>query len=66
MHAGRDDIVHALRERGDHDRALEAACGLPRDVDTDRDRGMLKKVGVNPDTLLGIPAITPDTPDPRV
>jgi len=65
MHAGRDEIVEALRDRGDHDRALEATCGLPRFVDTERDRGALKKVGVNPDTLLGIAAITDDTPAPR-
>lgn len=64
MHTGRDEIVEALRGRGDHDRALEAACGLPRYIDTDRDRGVLKKVGVNPDTLLGIPPITEDTPRP--
>jgi len=65
MHTGRDEIVSALRERGDHDRALEAACGLPRDIDTDRDCGALKKFGVNPDTLLEIPVVDPGDPDPR-
>ncbi len=63
MRTGRDEVVEALRQRGDHDRALEAACGLPRDVDTDRDRGALNKVGVNPDTLLGMPAVPPDPDD---
>ena len=41
MHADREVIVRALRSRGDHDRALQAECTLPRAVDLDDDAGLL-------------------------
>ena len=37
----RDTVVRALRSRGDHDRALQAQCTLPRWVDPERDAGVL-------------------------
>ena len=33
----KDTVTTALRERGDHDRAVQAECVLPRSVDTERD-----------------------------
>ena len=39
-------VVRALRSRGDHDRALQAECSLPRWVDHDADIGLLQQVDV--------------------
>lgn len=33
----RGSVVRALRSRGDHDRALEAECKLPKWVDLEQD-----------------------------
>ena len=46
MHADREVIVHALRSRGDHDRALVAECTLPQWVDLDDDAGLLVQLDV--------------------
>lgn len=42
----RDTVVRALRSRGDHDRALQAQCTLPRWVDSERDAGVLLQLDV--------------------
>jgi len=59
MHTERDEVVSALRRRGDHDRALQATCALPPDVDTERDRSALTSLGVSPETL-GLPVVETD------
>ena len=46
MHADREVIVHALRSRGDHDRALVAECSLPHSVDLQDDAGLLLQLDV--------------------
>ena len=46
MHADREVIVHALRSRGDHDRALVAECSLPQWVDLEDDAGLLVQLDV--------------------
>ena len=40
-------VTAALRERGDHDRAQQAECALPRRVDTERDVGLLNQLDVD-------------------
>jgi hypothetical protein len=42
----RGSVVRALRSRGDHDRALEAECKLPRWVDLEQDVGVLQQLDV--------------------
>ncbi len=44
----RDRVVSALRSRGDHDRALQAQCSLPKWVDSERDAGVLLQLDVEP------------------
>ena len=39
-------VVRALRSRGDHDRALQAECCLPKMVDLDEDAGVLQQLDV--------------------
>ena len=46
MHTERQTVVRALRSRGDHDRALQAECSLPRWVDSERDAGVLLQLDV--------------------
>ena len=46
MQTERAVIVRALRSRGDHDRALQAQCCLPQNVDLDEDVGLLQKLDV--------------------
>nr|WP_297413857.1 hypothetical protein [uncultured Nocardioides sp.] len=51
----KDTVTTALRERGDHDRAVQAECVLPRSVDTERDAGLLIQLDVNADALEATP-----------
>jgi hypothetical protein len=51
MVTDRENVVHALRAQGDHDRALQASCILPAVVDTDKDANVLSMLGVCPSTL---------------
>ena len=46
MNAQRDVVVEVLRSQGEHDRAIQAACVLPPTVDTKRDAGVLRSLGV--------------------
>jgi hypothetical protein len=46
MLAERGEVVRVLRSRGDHDRALQAECRLPRVVDLDEDAGVLSQLDV--------------------
>jgi hypothetical protein len=49
----KDKILELLRERGDHDKASEADQELPEQVDTERDAGLLSRLGIDPQDLLG-------------
>ncbi len=40
-------VAAALRRRGDHDRAQQAECSLPRHVDTVRDANLLHRLEVD-------------------
>jgi hypothetical protein len=51
MVTDRENIVHALRAQGEHDRALQASCMLPTVVDTEKDANVLSMLGVSPAAL---------------
>lgn len=53
MEIPKDQILELLRSRGDQGKADEAERELPDQVDTDRDRGLLDKLGIDPQDLLG-------------
>jgi hypothetical protein len=51
MDKPRDEVVQALRHRGEHDRAIAAECALPKVVDTERDAHLLLEFDVTEGTL---------------
>ena len=53
MQIDKDQIISLLRERGDDAKADQAQQELPGQVDTDRDTGLLAKLGIDPSDLLG-------------
>ena len=53
MLVGKQDIIEWLVWTGDVRNALEVEGALPEQVDTDQDRALLEKYGVNIESLLG-------------
>ncbi len=53
MQIDKDQIISLLRERGDDAKADQAQQELPGQVDTEKDTGLLAKLGINPSDLLG-------------
>ena len=53
MEIPKEKILELLRERGDQGKADEAEKELPDKVDTERDSGLLSKLGIDPQDLLG-------------
>lgn len=51
MQIDKETVTAALRERGFHDRAVQAECALPRSVDTERDAALLKELDVDATVL---------------
>jgi hypothetical protein len=51
LNTTRTAVVETLRSNGEHDRALQAACVLPRQIDLDQDAGLLCQLGVSPGEL---------------
>ena len=47
MQVDKEKVADSLRSRGDHDRAQQAECALPRHVDTERDAGLLQQLDVD-------------------
>ena len=47
MRLDKGAVAAALRRQGDHDRAQQAECLLPRQVDTQRDAGLLHRLDVD-------------------
>jgi len=47
VHVDKEEVVDLLRSRGEHDKAANVACALPRHVDTEADAGLLNQFGVN-------------------
>ena len=48
----KEQILEMLRSRGDSGQAAEAEKELPDQVDTDRDKGLLSKFGIDPQELI--------------
>lgn len=53
MQIGKQQIIDLLKKRGDGDKAGQAESDLPDQVDTERDSGLLGKLGINPKDLMG-------------
>jgi hypothetical protein len=53
MEIPKDKILELLKQRGEHDKAEQADRELPGQVDPDRDQGILEKLGIDPQDLLG-------------
>jgi hypothetical protein len=53
MKIDKQEIVDALRGRGEHELADHAETELPQEVDTDDHRAKLDQLGINPTDLLG-------------
>ena len=47
MNFDKSQILELLRSRGDNDKAEQAERELPDQVDTDRDGGLLSKLGLD-------------------
>ena len=53
MQIDKDTVLNLLREQGKTDEAQQAEQELPDEVDTERDRGLLERFGVDPQDLVG-------------
>jgi hypothetical protein len=53
MEIPKDKILELLRQRGDDDKAQQADQQLPDQVDTEKHRGILDQLGIDPEDLLG-------------
>ncbi len=51
MKMGKEQIVGFLKDKGDSKKAQEADKELPEKVDTEKDAGLLKKFGVDPEAI---------------
>jgi hypothetical protein len=53
MQIPKEQILELLRSRGDHDKASQAEGELPEQVDTEQHAGLLEKLGIDPQELIG-------------
>lgn len=53
MQIDKQEIIEALRGRGEDELADRAQAQLPEQVDTDDDRARLDELGINPTDLIG-------------
>jgi hypothetical protein len=53
MEIPKEQILELLRNAGDHDKAEQADQELPDQVDTEQHAGILGKLGIDPQDLLG-------------
>ncbi len=53
MQIDKSQIIELLRSRGDHDQAAQAESEVPDKVDPQNDAGLLEKLGINPQDLIG-------------
>ncbi len=54
MEIPKEQILELLRSQGDHDKAQQADQELPDQVDTERDAGLLSRLGIDVDELVGM------------
>jgi hypothetical protein len=52
MQFDKSQIIELLKSQGDHGKAEEADRELPGTVDTDKDGGLLERLGLNPADLI--------------
>ena len=53
MQIDKSQVIDLLKSRGEDDKASRAESELPETVDPEKDAGMLGKLGINPQDLLG-------------
>jgi hypothetical protein len=53
MEIPKEKILELLKQRGDHDKAEQADRELPDNVDPERDSGILNRLGIDPQDLMG-------------
>lgn len=53
MNIDKSQIIDMLKKRGDDDKATKAESELPDQVDTEKDKGKLDKLGIDPSDLMG-------------
>ena len=53
MQIDKSQIIELLKSRGDHDQAAQAESELPDKVDPQNDAGLLEKLRINPQDLIG-------------
>ncbi|MGB3761716.1 MAG: hypothetical protein WA966_00730 [Ornithinimicrobium sp.] len=53
MNIDKAQILDLLKSRGEPDQAAEADKAMPDQVDTEKDKGLLEKFGINPADLIG-------------
>jgi hypothetical protein len=53
MEIPKDKILEMIKSRGGNDEADKAKAELPEQVDTDKDKGLLAKFGIDPKDLIG-------------
>ncbi|MEP6815338.1 MAG: hypothetical protein ABI873_07300 [Marmoricola sp.] len=53
MQIDKAQIIDLLKSRGDHDQAKQAESQLPDKVDTEKDKGLLDKFGIDLNDLAG-------------
>jgi hypothetical protein len=54
MEIPKEAILHFLQERGQPEKAAQADRDLPEQVDTDRDAGLLSRLGIDAEELVGM------------
>jgi lipopolysaccharide biosynthesis regulator YciM len=62
MHVDKEEIVDLLRSRGEHDKAANVDCALPRQVDTEADAGLLSQYDLNVTEIAAAGTEDPDAP----
>ncbi len=62
MQVDKETVTRSLRSRGDHDRAQQAECALSRQVDTERDAGLLQQLDVDVTAIEEEAAAEPEPP----
>ena len=53
MTIDKSQIIELLKSRGEHDKAGQADSELPDKVDPQEHAGLLRKLGIDPQDLLG-------------
>jgi hypothetical protein len=53
MEIPKDKILELLRDRGDYDKTEQASRELPDQVDPERDKDVLDRLGIDPQELVG-------------